>query len=143
VLFVVGQGLGFRTQSDLTDVDWVESLGNVFTPRFDFDGLTGRCVDAEARTLVVQPDGACEVSIAPVSSGTRRVALRLERGARVEARYVAPADHEKIDERDESASQTVVLEGDRQPSVVILKEGGTLSLSCTSADESPCRIVVT
>ena len=141
VLFFVGLGLGMRGEgSGPANLDWVETISGALTPRLDFDALQGTCVDPAAKVFTVERKASCVVSIPSASGGTRRVALTLTEGGRVEGRYQAPPEHEKIDEGDETANQVVSLEPGKSLAVVILKEGGSLSLTCDAPEKARCRI---
>jgi hypothetical protein len=141
VLFFTGLGLGMRGEgTGLADIDWIETLSGALTPRLDFDALQGPCVDRAAQALTLERQAACEVSIPSVSRGTRRMALTLRQGQRVEVRYQAPPAHEKIDDSDEMANQVVSLESGRDLAVAILKEGGSLTLTCDAPDQTRCQV---
>ena len=143
VLFFVGLGLGQRGEgSGPANVDWIETLSGALTPRLDFDALQGSCIDRAARAFALDRKSTCQVSIPTAARGTRRVALTLTEGQRVEARYKAPPEHEKIDDGDETADQVVSLEPGKRLAVVILKEGGALGLTCNAPEKSRCRVEV-
>ena len=141
VLFFVGLGLGQRGEgSGPANVDWLETLSGALTPRLDFDALEGSCIDRAAKAFNLERQLTCQVSIPSASRGTRRLSLTLTEGQRVEARYKAPPKHEKIDDGDETADQVVSLEPGKSLAVVILKEGGSLSLTCDAPEKVRCRL---
>jgi hypothetical protein len=140
VLYATGVGVGFRRDSGSSSINWVETLSRALTPKLDIDTLHGDCVDRTAKTFQLRAGTPCVVTVPPTSRGTRRIALRLTSGVRVEGRYQAPATHEKIDKDDESANQTVRIEGDKSKAIVILKEGGTVALTCESDRDVPCKL---
>jgi hypothetical protein len=143
VLFFTGLGLGLRGEgSDLVNVDWIETLSGALTPRLDFDALQGPCLDRSAKAFALDRQASCQISIPSASRGTRRVTFSLTEGRRVAIRYQAPSPHEKIDDNDETANQVVSLEPATNLAVVILKEGGTLALTCDAAENARCRIAV-
>jgi hypothetical protein len=143
VLFYTGLGLGLMGEgSGPANIGWVDTISGALTPRLDFDTLKGPCTDRAAKEFVLERQAACQVTIPGASRGTRRIALSLKEGGRVEGRYQAPPEHEKIDENDETANQVVSLEPDKSLAVVILKEGGTLSLTCEAPEKARCRVEV-
>jgi hypothetical protein len=141
VLFFTGLGLGLSGEgTGVANVDWIETISGALTPQLDFAALQGPCIDRAGKAFTIERRATCQVSIPGASRGTRRVALALTQGTRVEGRYKAPAEHEKIDERDETADQVVSLEPGKKLAVVILKEGGSLSLACDAPEKARCRI---
>jgi len=140
LLFLGGVGLGSRGGSDPGSLGWVEGLGSALTPRLDFTKLQGPCLDRQANSFVIPPGSPCKISIPSFTRGTRKMALRLTGGVRVDGQYVAPPGHEKIDPKDESGEQSVTLEGAKEVSLVILKEGGSLSLVCQNQQKAPCHV---
>jgi hypothetical protein len=141
VLFYAGLGIGLMGEgSGPANVDWIETISGALTPRLDFDALQGSCTDRAARAFVLERQAPCQVSIPSASRGTRRITLSLTEGTRVEGRYQAPPQHEKIDEEDETADQVVTLEPDKSLAIVILKEGGSLSLTCDAPEKARCRV---
>ena len=142
VLYAAGVGLGLRGGVSGGRIGWVEGLSTALTPRLDFEKLTGPCVDRQANSFVIPPESPCEVSIPSFKSGTRKMSLRLTAGTQIKGRYGAPAEHEKIDKNDESANQTVSIQPDKEVSLVILKEGGVLLLTCDNKAKAPCQAAV-
>jgi hypothetical protein len=141
VLFYTGLGLGLMGEgSGPAHVDWIATISGALTPRLDFNALQGSCTDRAAKAFVLERQAACQVSIPGASRGTRRITLSLIEGTRVEGRYQAPSQHEKIDEQDETADQRVSLERDKSLAIVILKEGGSLSLTCDAPEKTRCRV---
>jgi hypothetical protein len=141
VLFYTGIGLGLMGEgSGPAKTDWIATISGALTPRLDFNALQGSCIDRSARAFTLERKAACQVSIPSASRGTRRITLSLTEGERVEGRYRAPAQHEKIDEDDETADQVVSLEPGKSLAVVILKEGGSLSLTCDAPEKARCRV---
>jgi hypothetical protein len=141
VLFFAGMGLGLRgEESGPANLDWIESLSGALTRGLDFDSLKSSCIDPAAEAFVLERKSTCQVSIPSTSRGTRRLALTLTEGLGVTGRFTAPAEHEKIDEEDQAADQEVTLEPGKDFAIVILKEGGTLSLTCDAAEKARCRV---
>jgi hypothetical protein len=139
VLYAAGASMGLRGGARSGGIGWVEDLSGALTPRMDLEKMQGACLDRQASSFVVLADKPCLVRIQSIKSGTRKMALRLTAGVRIKGQYTAPAAHEKIDKDDESARQTLSLEPGQKISLVILKEGGNLSLSCEGAEGKPCR----
>jgi hypothetical protein len=142
VLFIAGLGLGLRGEgSGLANVDWIETLSGALTPHVDVDALQGPCLDPAAKGVALERRATCQVSIPSAAAGTRRIALTLSEGRRVEVRYQAPPTHDRIDNNDEMANQVVALESGKTPALVILKEGGSLTFTaCDAPDGVRCQI---
>ena len=142
LLFVGGVALGLRPNSESGGFAWVEGLSGALTPRLEFAELKGPCLDARSTSFVIPTGSFCEISIPSSKGGARKMALRLMGGVPVDGQYRAPPNHEKIDKNDESGQQSVKLEVGKEIAVVILKEGGNLSLLCPKQETPSCQVEV-
>ncbi len=140
-LFALGVTRGGRSaDSTAPNLSWVETIGSVLTPSLDFSKLQGPCLDPKAKLFLLNPGSPCLVFIHSSSRGTRKLTLGLAGGIEVDARYAAPPGHEKIDPNDDSGDQSIKIDGTKEVSLVILKEGGVLSLTCINSNQQTCTL---
>lgn len=143
VVFFSGVGVGLSGEgAEPASADWVETLSGLLTRSVDVSTVESPCLDQNERAFVVEAKSMCSATIPAVARGTRRLGLSLDEGSAALVSYVAPEIHERIDNSDDTAAQKVQLEPVKNRGIVVLKEGGSLTITCNATENTRCRITV-